>query len=101
MAQVNFKGASKNAKKITIKLREPQPRNCDICGKPVKLPDEMWVGGYLSYAHNECAELADKGVRLYLRWLTLSHVSITQFAKDIIEAEELSTKSILCVEDEK
>lgn len=87
---VSFHGARRKVKIINIdlKTREFEPRNCDICGKPVKLPDEMWVGGYLQYAHKECAEYADKGVKRYLRWLTLSHVGLVQFAQDIIEANE-------------
>ena len=73
---------------IIIKEREPQPHNCDICGKPVRVPDDMWIGGYLSWAHPECAEMADKAVKRYLRWLTVTHVGITQFARDIMEVDD-------------
>ena len=73
---------------IEIKTREPKPHDCDICGEPCKVPNHMYIGGYLGWAHPECAELAERAVKLYLRWIISTHVGVTQLSRDILEAEE-------------
>jgi len=62
--------------------------NCDICGKPVKFPDHMYVGGYLRFAHPECAKYAEAAIDRYLHWILLDHVGILQLSRDILETRE-------------
>lgn len=47
---------------------------------------------YLGWAHPECAEMAERSVKLYLRWIVLTHVGVTQLSRDILEAEESYNK---------
>ena len=46
----------------------------------------MYVDGFLGWAHEECAELADKAVGLYLRCLG-SEYGMTRLASDFLENE--------------
>ncbi len=81
---------------IEIETREKKPHDCDLCGKPVNVPDDMHIGGFISWAHPECAELAEKTVDLYLRWLTLSPQGLTTFTHHINEiiSRDSDTKRI-------
>ena len=81
--------SSNNQKVIEIVERDFKPVCC-ICGKPCK-NDEFFIGGYLDWCHNKCSEHAERAVELYLKWLTLSHVGITNFARhllDVVKEEE-------------
>jgi len=71
---------------IEIVERDFKPICC-VCGKPCK-KDSFYIGGYLDWCHPKCAEYAETAVELYLKWLTLSHVGITNFAKHLLEVVE-------------
>ena len=84
---VNFKGTKKTPKKIdlTFNINMPGSHECQICGKT----DEnviMFIGGFFGWAHEECAELANKAVGLYLRCLG-NDQGMTRFASDYLENE--------------
>ena len=73
------------AKTIYIETREPELHECQICGKK---DDKviMWVGGFFGWAHEDCAELANKVVGLYLQALN-SEQGMMRLAVDFIENE--------------
>jgi len=90
--KVNFKGTKKIPKKIEISFvsRDKKLHECQICGKT----DEkviMFIGGFLGWAHEDCAELADKAVGLYLRCLG-SEGGMTRLASDFLESEGFTVR---------
>lgn len=77
-------------KTIFIETREPELQECQLCGKT----DEkvtMYIGGYFTWAHEDCAELADKAVGFYLRCLGHDQ-GMTRFASDYLENEGFSVR---------
>ena len=60
---------------------------CCICGKPCKKTD-YFIGGYLNWCHNSCSKHAEKAIDLYLKWISLSHVGMINFAKHIIDVNK-------------
>lgn len=69
------------------KKREENPLVCQLCGE-VDSTVDIFVGGFIGAAHHKCAEMANKGVEMYLRWLTMTPDALLYFAKELVEAHE-------------
>ena len=67
--------------------KEHPPRKCELCGKTDETVD-VWVGGYLTFAHHKCAEIANLGVHAYLRMLLLSLNGMEILRQDLNRAEK-------------
>ena len=72
-------------KTIVIQTREPELHECQLCGKKDK-DVILFAGGFIGWAHEDCAELANKAVGLYLRCLG-SDQGMTRLASDYLENE--------------
>ena len=48
---------------VLDKRKKEDPFTCQICGKTDDKVD-MFIGGFLGYAHEGCAELAEKTIDL-------------------------------------
>ena len=64
---------------------------CELCGKTDSEVD-AWVGGYLTYGHHECAEIANKGLKLFLRFLIADINGLEILAKEIVGVAEQMRK---------
>jgi len=67
--------------------KEHPLRKCELCGKTDETVD-VWVGGYLTFAHHKCAEIANLGVHAYLRMLLLSLNGMEILRQDLNRAEK-------------
>jgi len=67
--------------------KEHPLRKCELCGKTDETVD-VWVGGYLTFAHHKCAEIANLGVHAYLRMLLLSLSGMEILRQDLNRAKK-------------
>jgi len=60
---------------------------CQLCGKNDGKV-EMYVGGYLSYAHPSCAEIGDKAIEAYLHSLLGNFNGLWILASELVKMQE-------------
>lgn len=61
---------------------------CELCGSN-EGKVLTWCGGYLTYAHEKCAKIANIGVKLYIRYLLYDMWGLKQLARDILGVAKL------------
>jgi hypothetical protein len=67
--------------------KEHPLRKCELCGKTDDTVD-FWVGGYLTFAHHKCAEIANLGVHAYLRKLLWGLNGMEILRQDLNQVEK-------------
>ena len=70
---------------MTVPEHAKKQHTCELCGKT----DECvmaYVGGYLNYAHGDCAEIANRGVEQYLRYLLVDFSGLEILVKALKNA---------------
>jgi len=73
-------------KTLVLNVKSPPKEKpiCCLCGKPCS-PKDMWVGGYLNYAHRSCADIGHKAVGLYVRYLLTEMWGLQIFAEHVLD----------------
>lgn len=77
---------------IETRKEEKEKRVCELCGNSDGLVD-IWVGGYFSFAHHKCAEIANRGIQLYQKMLILRPNGLEILVSDLTKAERELEKS--------
>lgn len=60
---------------------------CQLCGE-IDASVDMYIGGYVQYAHPECAKVGDKAIHQYLLSLHHRMFGIEVFVRDMLKVIE-------------
>lgn len=64
--------------------KKHEPFTCQLCGKTDETVD-IWCGGYINYAHHECAEIGNKALRQFIRYILADINGLEILAKEIVD----------------
>jgi hypothetical protein len=68
-------------------MSEIKPKPCELCGVDDG-KTQMYVGGFVNWAHEKCSKIGCKAIRLHLRRLAFSPRGLEFLAHEIMQIVE-------------
>jgi hypothetical protein len=71
---------------IHLKVIKPRKHPCDLCGKGQLGDGCLRVGGYVTYAHDECCSIGDEAIRRFFQLIIYHPNGTNILAEELLKA---------------